>query len=148
MLIGVPALFACTLYKDIGSSVTTTIKNIRVSAVNNIDNAISLGVFWRLAPSTIDIIRSKKLSPGLTVILTINQSDSTLVPPVTEQKSPPASRITGADSPVIALSSTDAHPSIISPSHGIISPASIKTKSPLRNALPETLVILDPNLGQ
>ena len=35
---------------------------------------------------------------------------TTIVPPVTEQKSPPASFITGADSPVIADSSTDANP--------------------------------------
>ncbi len=33
---------------------------------------------------------------------TLIQSDSTVVPPVTAERSPPASRITGADSPVIA----------------------------------------------
>ena len=53
-----------------------------------------------------------------------------IVPPATEQKSPPDSRITGADSPVIALSSTEAHPFSTSPSQGIIYPASIKTISP------------------
>jgi len=47
------------------------------------------------------------------------QSDITRVPPVTEEKSPPDSRITGADSPVIALSSTDAAPSMTSPSPGM-----------------------------
>ena len=51
------------------------------------------------------------------------QSDSTLVPPVTAERSPPDSRITGADSPVIALSSTDATPSMMSPSAGMTSPA-------------------------
>ena len=35
------------------------------------------------------------------------RSDSTRVPPVTAERSPPDSRITGADSPVIADSSTD-----------------------------------------
>ena len=49
-------------------------------------------------------------------------SDSTRVPPVTAERSPPDSRMTGADSPVIADSSTDAMPSMISPSPGIISP--------------------------
>jgi hypothetical protein len=44
------------------------------------------------------------------------QSDSTRVPPVTAEKSPPDSRITGADSPVMALSSTEATPSMTSPS--------------------------------
>ena len=81
--------------------------------------AISLGVFWRLAPSTMAIMRSRKVSPGLTVTRITSQSDSTRVPPVTALQSPPASRITGADSPVMADSSTEATPSITSPSPGI-----------------------------
>ncbi len=47
-----------------------------------------------------------------------SQSDSTRVPPVTALRSPPLSRITGALSPVMALSSTEATPSITSPSAG------------------------------
>ena len=31
-------------------------------------SAISLGVFWRLAPSTSAIMRSRNVSPGLAVI--------------------------------------------------------------------------------
>ena len=46
------------------------------------------------------------------------------VPPVTAERSPPVSRMTGADSPVMADSSTEAMPSITSPSPGITSPAS------------------------
>ena len=65
---------------------------------------------------------------------TTSQSDSTRVPPVTEAKSPPDSRITGADSPVMALSSTEATPSITSPSSGITSPASTSTTAPLRSS--------------
>ena len=57
-------------------------------------------------------------------------SDSTLVPPVTADRSPPDSRITGADSPVMADSSTLAMPSMISPSPGIISPAVTTHSSP------------------
>ncbi|MEY4538614.1 MAG: hypothetical protein RLZZ306_371, partial [Bacteroidota bacterium] len=57
-------------------------------------------------------------------------SDNTFVPPVTELLSPPDSRITGADSPVMALSSMVAKPSIISPSVGIVSPASQTKTSP------------------
>ena len=49
------------------------------------------------------------------------RSDSTRVPPVTALRSPPASRMTGADSPVIADSSTDAMPSTMSPSPGMTS---------------------------
>ena len=45
-------------------------------------------------------------------------------------RSPPDSRITGADSPVIADSSTLATPSTTSPSPGMISPASTTTRSP------------------
>ena len=52
------------------------------------------------------------------------------MPPVTALRSPPASRITGADSPVIADSSTEAMPSITVPSPGISSPASTTTTSP------------------
>src|SRR6516165_6604682 len=73
-------------------------------------SAISLGVFWRCAPSTSAIIRSRKVSPGLAEILTLIQSEITVVPPVTALRSPPLSRITGADSPVIAASLTAATP--------------------------------------
>ena len=57
-------------------------------------------------------------------------SDSTRVPPVTAERSPPDSRITGADSPVIADSSTVAMPSMTSPSLGITSPAATTHSSP------------------
>ena len=62
------------------------------------------------------------------------QSDNTRVPPVTDEKSPPDSRITGADSPVMALSSTDATPAITWPSPGMVSPASTSTTSPRRSS--------------
>ena len=71
--------------------------------------------------------------PGWLVTRTTSQSDSTRVPPVTDERSPPASRSTGADSPVMALSSTDATPSMTSPSPGMMSPASTSTRSPLRS---------------
>ena len=83
-----------------------------VSPASRMLSAISFGVFWRLAPSTSAIIRSRKLSPGFGVTRTTISSDSTRVPPVTAERSPPDSRITGADSPVIADSSTLAMPSI------------------------------------
>ena len=78
-------------------------------------------------------MRSRNVSPGLDVILILIWSDSTRVPPVTAERSPPASRITGADSPVMADSSTDATPSVISPSEGMNSPAETSTRSPVRN---------------
>ena len=77
-------------------------------------------------------MRSRNVSPGSAVTRITIRSESTRVPPVTELRSPPASRITGADSPVIADSSTDAIPSMISPSVGITSPVSQTTRSPLR----------------
>ena len=61
------------------------------------------------------------------------QSEITFVPPVTAERSPPDSRITGALSPVMADSSTDATPSTISPSPGMNSPARTKIKSSLRS---------------
>ena len=96
-------------------------------------SAISFGVFWRSAPSTSAIMRSRKVSPGFEVILTLIQSDNTLVPPVTALRSPPDSRITGALSPVMTDSSTVAMPSITSPSPGITSPTSQITTSPARS---------------
>ncbi|MNN46235.1 hypothetical protein D3C81_1606110 [compost metagenome] len=130
-----PAAFAIsTENNDIGNSVTVTTRNTMLKATSRIVRAISLGVFWRFAPSTIAIMRSMKASPGFTAIRTTSQSDSTRVPPVTAEKSPPDSRMTGADSPVIALSSTEATPSITSPSTGITSPASTSTVSPLRKS--------------
>ena len=77
-------------------------------------------------------MRSRNVSPGLAVMRTTITSLSTRVPPVTAERSPPASRITGADSPVMADSSTDATPSITSPSPGIICPATTRTLSPTR----------------
>ena len=109
-----------------------------VSPASRMLSAISFGVFWRLAPSTNAIMRSRKLSPGFDEISTTIRSDSTRVPPVTELRSPPDSRMTGADSPVIADSSTDAMPSTMSPSPGMISPATTSQRSPTFNSLDGT----------
>ena len=75
-------------------------------------------------------MRSMNDWPGSCVISTTMRSESTRVPPVTALRSPPASRTTGADSPVIADSSTEAMPSVTVPSPGITSPASTTTTSP------------------
>ena len=109
-------------------------RKVNVSATSRMVRAISFGVFWRVAPSTMPIMRSRKVSPGLTLMRTTSQSDSTRVPPVTALKSPPDSRMTGADSPVMADSSTEATPSITSPSPGMVSPASTSTTSPRRRS--------------
>ena len=101
-----------------------------VNPASRIVSAISLGGFWREEPSTRAIIRSRKLSPGRAVTFTRMRSERTFVPPVTELLSPPASRITGADSPVMALSSIDARPSTISPSAATVSPATHSNRSP------------------
>ena len=101
-----------------------------VSPASRMLSAISFGVFCRSAPSTSAIIRSRNVSPGFDVMRTMIWSESTRVPPVTAERSPPDSRMTGADSPVIADSSTDAMPSMISPSPGISSPAGTTHSSP------------------
>ena len=80
-------------------------------------------------------MRSRNDLPAPAVMRTTMKSDRTRVPPVTPERSPPASRTTGADSPVMADSSTEATPSIISPSPGMISPASTKTLSPSFNSV-------------
>ena len=112
-------------------------------------SAISLGVFCRSAPSTRAIMRSRKEEPCAAVIRTTIQSERTVVPPVTADRSPPASRITGADSPVIAASFTEAMPSITSPSPGIMSPASTSTMSPGRSceaSTPSQISLLSPGM--
>ena len=119
-----------------------------VRATSRICRAISLGVFLREAPSTSAIILSRKDSPGLEVMRIFSQSDTTVVPPVTEAKSPPDSRSTGADSPVMADSSTLAVPSMTSPSLGMISPALTMTTSPFFSSLEETTVSVPSALSR
>ena len=109
-----------------------------VSAASRMFRAISFGVLRREALSTRPIMRSRKVSPGLAVISTTIRSESTRVPPVTALRSPPASRMTGADSPVMADSSIEAMPSMTSPSPGTMSPASQTTRSPLRRVVEGT----------
>ena len=132
-MIGEPAPATRTPKSENGSSVAVVSRKTIVSAASRMASAISLGVFWRFAPSTIAIMRSRNVSPGLAATRTTSQSDSTFVPPVTASRSPPLSRMTGADSPVMTLSSTDATPSTTSPSTGIVCPDETNTKSPLRN---------------
>ena len=107
-----------------------------------IESAISFGVFCRAAPSTSAIMRSRKVWPGSEVMRTVSSSESTLVPPVTALRSPPLSRMTGADSPVMADSSTEAMPSMTSPSPGMISPTETSTTSPLRSCVAGTCCTL------
>ena len=112
---------------------TTASKKIMVRPAKSMFRAISFGVFCRQAPSTSLIMRSRNVSPGLDVMRTLISSDKTRVPPVTAERSPPDSRMTGADSPVMADSSTDATPSMTSPSPGMKSPAATTTISPERS---------------
>ena len=121
-------------YTAKGWRVTTAKTKMMVSPARRMLRAISLGVFCRLALSTRPMIRSMKVSPGFWVISMTIRSESTRVPPVTELRSLPASRITGADSPVIADSSTEAMPSMMVPSLGMMSPASQTTMSPRRSS--------------
>src|SRR5437660_1962276 len=116
-----------------GWSVTTASRKMMVRPASRMLSAISLGVFCRSAPSTKAIILSRKVSPGFDVMRTLITSESTRVPPVTADRSPPASRITGADSPVMADSSTEATPSMTSPSPGTSSLAATITTSPERS---------------
>ena len=118
--------------------VTVANTKMMVRPASRMLSAISFGVFCRSAPSTSLIMRSMKVEPCAAVMRTLIQSDSTCVPPVTAERSPPDSRITGADSPVIAASLTEATPSITSPSEGMLSPASTSTMSPTLRLVPGT----------
>jgi len=117
------------------TSEATAIKKMIVMPASRISSAISFGVFCRLAPSTSEIMRSRKVEPGAAVMRTTTQSETTSVPPVTALRSPPLSRITGALSPVTAASLMLAMPSTTSPSEGIRSPASASTRSPTRSSV-------------
>ena len=132
---GVPRPAAATACSENGRSVATTTRKTSVSATRRMCSAISFGVRRRFAPSTIAIIRSRKVEPGSEVIRTTSQSERTRVPPVTALRSPPLSRMTGALSPVTALSSTLAAPSTTSPSPGIVSPAETSANMPMRSSV-------------
>ena len=122
-------------YSPNGRRVTVAIRKMIVSPASRIARAISLGVRWRLAPSTRAIIRSRKVSPGSDVTSTTMRSLTSVVPPVTELRmSVPGSFRTGADSPVIAASLTNPMPSTTSPSPAIVSPSSTTMMSPLRSS--------------
>ena len=56
-----------------GNSVALASRKMIVSPAKRISSAISFGVFWRRAPSTIAIIRSRNVSPGFAVISTTSQ---------------------------------------------------------------------------
>ena len=51
-----------------GSSVATASRKTIVRPASRIDSAISFGVFWRTAPSTSAIMRSRNVSPGSALI--------------------------------------------------------------------------------
>ncbi len=67
-----------------------------VRPASRMSSAISFGVLARDAPSTSAIMRSMKVLPGAAVMRTSRLSETTWVPPVTAERSPPASRMTGA----------------------------------------------------
>ncbi len=58
-----------------GTRVTQANRKTRVRPASKILSAISFGVFWRSAPSTSAIMRSRKDSPGLAVMRTTMRSD-------------------------------------------------------------------------
>ena len=89
-------------FQAIGHSGTTTIRKIERNADRTSVSAISFGV--RLTDRAFDQgdHAIEKRFAGSAVIFTTMRSEMTRVPPVTPERSPPASRMTGADSPVIA----------------------------------------------
>ncbi len=90
-----------------------------VSPTSRMCSAISLASSAAPRPRPARSCGRGTTRPGSAVMRTTMRSESTLVPPVTAERSPPLSRMTGADSPVMADSSTEAMPSMTSPSPGI-----------------------------
>ena len=124
--------------------VPTAIRKMIVRPTSRMVSATSFGVFCRSAPSTSAIMRSRKPCPGSAVTRTLIRSEMTRVPAVTAERSPPASRMTGALSPVIAASLTLATPSTTSPSAGIRSPVSTSTSSPFSSCAAATISHVSP----
>src|ERR1035441_7943697 len=75
--------------------VTVAKTKMIVRPTSRILSAISFGVFWRSAPSTSLIIRSRKVDPRAAVMRTRIQSESTCVPPVTAELANDRSRLAG-----------------------------------------------------
>jgi len=145
---GLPLPDTAALYAETGQIVTTTSRNIPVSANSRISSALSLGVFLRFAPSIIWIMQSRKVFPGSAVIRMTISLAITVVPPVTALRSPPDSLTTGADSPVMAASLIRAAPAITSPSLGTMSPVWTRTKSPQRRSVDATVSKACENSGE
>lgn len=95
IVVGLPMSASCAPKSLNVNKDMVTSKNTMVKATRRICRAISLGVRLREAASTIEIIWSKKLLPRSWVTRSTNQSERTVVPPVTLERSPPDSRITG-----------------------------------------------------
>jgi hypothetical protein len=58
-------------YMAKGCKVTTASRKMIVNPASRMLSAISVGVFWRSAPSTSAIMRSRNVSPGFEVISTL-----------------------------------------------------------------------------
>jgi hypothetical protein len=82
------------------------------------------------APLISKTMRSRKLVPVPDVICITDWPEATSVPAETQLRTPCASQITGADSPVIADSSIAARPWMTSPSPGTICLTSTATRLP------------------
>ena len=117
--------------------------NNSVNIAKRMINAISLHVFWRIAPSTKVIIISRKLLPVSLVTISLILSDHTLAAPVTNDLSLSDSRITGALSQVMSLKAIVVKPTMISLSVVIKSPASKIKTSPFFN-LEELIFLFSP----
>ena len=135
---GAPTPERDTVKSDTGRSEAVSRRYTTVSAMRRTESEVSLGVGLRSAPSTMRIMRSTKPPPLAMLGRTTSQSERTVVPLVTLAKSPPDSRMTGADSPVTADSSTDATPATTSPSQGTTSPGRTRTRSFPRSVIEST----------
>ena len=107
----------------------TTSRKIRVRPTSRASSAISLGVFWRLAPRPA-LSSRRACSPGI-----VGHADPDLVGDHSGIAGHAAAvgaglADDGADSPVMAASLTEAIPAMTSPSAGIISPLRTSTRSP------------------
>ena len=76
-----------------------TSRKMMVMPTSRIVSAISFGVFWRSRALDQGDHAVEEGLAGLGGDADLSQSETTRVPPVTAERSPPLSRITGADSP-------------------------------------------------
>ncbi len=119
----------CRMFVQLAADVRAEGVKVRPNRLH-LDKGIPEETTLKQIGESLALVGSFAKEYGVEIRVEVHGSDTSRVPPVSDERSPPDSRITAADSPVMALSSTEAMPSITSPSVGTMSPASTRIRLP------------------